>query len=48
MPARVVGVWPDAGADRVVEVDEDGLAVAADLVVATATAVVEARLSVPV
>jgi hypothetical protein len=45
VPARVVGVWPDAAADRVVEVDEDGLAAAVDLVVATATAVVEARLS---
>jgi hypothetical protein len=47
VPARVVGVWPDAGADRVVEVDEGALTAAADLVVATVTAVVEARLSVP-
>jgi hypothetical protein len=47
VPARVVGVWPDAGADRVVEVDEGVMAAAADLVVATAIAVVEARLSVP-
>jgi hypothetical protein len=47
VPARVVGVWPDAGADRVVEVDGDGLAAAADLVVATAAAVVEARSPLP-
>jgi len=44
VPARVVGVWPDTGADGVVEVDEGTLAAAADLVVATVTAVVEARL----
>jgi hypothetical protein len=47
VPARVVGVWPDAGADRVVEVEEGALTAAADLVVATASAVVEARVSVP-
>jgi hypothetical protein len=46
VPSRVVGVWPDAGADRVVEVDEIVLTAAADLVVATVTAVAEARLSV--
>ena len=47
VPARVVGVWPDAGADRVVEVDESALTAAADLVVATVTSVVGARSSVP-
>jgi hypothetical protein len=47
VPSRVVGVWPDAGDDRVVEVDENALTAAADLVVATVTAVVGARLSVP-
>jgi hypothetical protein len=47
VPARVVGVWPDTGADGVVEIDAGALAAAADLVVATVTAVVEARLSVP-
>jgi len=47
VPARVLGLWPDAGADRVVEVDEGALTAAADLVAATVTAVVEARHSVP-
>jgi len=48
VPARVLGLWPDAGAVRSVEVDEDALSGAADLVVATVAAVVEARRPVPV
>ncbi len=43
VPARVLGLWPDAGADRAVEIDVAALAGAADRVVATVTAVVEAR-----
>ncbi len=47
VPARVLGLWPDAGADRCVEIDEAALTGAADRVVATVAAVVEARCSVP-
>jgi hypothetical protein len=47
VPARVAGVWPDAGAYRSVEVDEQALMAAADRVEATVVTVVEARLSVP-
>jgi hypothetical protein len=43
VPARVLGLWPDAGTDRCVEVDEASLTEAADRVVATVAAVVEAR-----
>jgi hypothetical protein len=46
VPARVVGVWPDAGSDRTVEIDEGVLVAAADRVVATVAAVVETRTSV--
>jgi hypothetical protein len=43
VPARVVGLWPDAGADRCIEVDEAALATAVDRVVATVAAVVASR-----
>ncbi len=43
VPARVVGLWPDAGADRCVEIDETVLAAAVDRVVATVAAVVDSR-----
>jgi hypothetical protein len=46
VPARVLGRWPDAGADRTVEVDDRALAEAGDRVVECVTAVVEARRSV--
>jgi hypothetical protein len=47
VPVRVLGLWPDAGADRCVEIDEAALTGAADRVVGTVAAVVEARRSVP-
>ena len=43
VPARVLGLWPASGADRSVEIDEGVLTGAADLVVATVGALVEAR-----
>lgn len=46
VPARVLGRWPDAGADRTVEIDEQALDAAVDRVVECVTAVVEARSSV--
>jgi hypothetical protein len=47
VPARVLGLWPDAGADRSVEIDEAALMRAAERVVATVAAVAEARRAVP-
>jgi len=46
VPARVLGLWPDAGTDRSVEIDTGTLALAADRVVATTAAVVRSRLVV--
>jgi hypothetical protein len=43
VPARVLGLWPASGADHSVEIDRGVLTGAADLVVATVAAVVEAR-----
>jgi hypothetical protein len=43
VPARVLGLWPDAGADHCVEIDEGTLSGAAERVVATVAAVVDAR-----
>ncbi len=43
VPARVVGVWPDAGATRVVAIDDASLIAAADLVIATVATLVDAR-----
>jgi hypothetical protein len=45
VPSRVLGVWPDAGADRSVEIDTEALAGAAARVAATVAAVVDARMS---
>jgi hypothetical protein len=44
-PARVVGIWPDAGEHRVVEITEPLLTEAADLVVDAITAVVDSTVS---
>ena len=46
VPARVLGWWPDAGADRSVEIDLGSLTGSADRVVATVSAVVAARCPV--
>jgi hypothetical protein len=43
VPARVVGVWPDAGATRMLAVDDGSLIAAADLVIATVATLVDAR-----
>jgi hypothetical protein len=43
VPARVVGVWPDAGATRMVAIDDASLIAAADLVVDTVATLVDAR-----
>jgi hypothetical protein len=43
VPARVVGVWPDAGATRVVAIDECSLTAAADLVISTVATLVDTR-----
>jgi hypothetical protein len=43
VPARVVGVWPDAGTYRAVDIDGGALARAADRVIATVSALTEAR-----
>jgi hypothetical protein len=46
VPARVLGMWPDAGEQRLVEIDEEVLARAVDLVVAT-VGVVDPASGVP-
>jgi hypothetical protein len=43
VPARVVGVWPDAGTTRMVAIDDASLIAAADLVVDTVATLVDAR-----
>jgi hypothetical protein len=43
VPARVTGLWPDAGADRCLEIDGEALAGAVDRVVATVAAVATTR-----
>ncbi len=43
VPARVLGLWPDAGAHRRVEIDQVALAGAADRVVDTVAALVAAQ-----
>jgi len=43
VPARVVGLWPEAGERRTVEVDEASLTDAAERVVAVVASVVDAR-----
>ena len=45
VPARVMGLWPDAGIHRCVEIDAVALDRVTDRVVATVAAVVEARLA---
>ncbi len=45
VPARVLGLWPDAGVHATVDIDAGVLTAAADRVVATVEAVVDARLS---
>jgi hypothetical protein len=45
VPARVLGLWPDAGVHGTVEIDADILSAAADRVVSTVGLVVDARLS---
>ena len=45
VPARVVGLWPDAGEHRSVDITNGVLAAAADRVIAGIAAVVEAHLS---
>jgi hypothetical protein len=45
VPARVVGLWPDAGEHRSVDITSGILAAAADRVIAAIAAVVEAHLS---
>ena len=44
LPARVVGLWPDAGAHRVVEVDRQSLERAADRVVTAVSTLVDGRV----
>ncbi len=48
VPARVLGLWPDAGVDRSVEIDTDNLARAVERAVTTTAAVVRSRLALPV
>jgi hypothetical protein len=43
VPARVVGVWPDAGAHRAVEIDGTALGRAADRVITTVSTLADAR-----
>jgi hypothetical protein len=43
LPARVMGLWPDAGEYAVVDLDAEALSVAVDRVVATVDSVVAAR-----
>ena len=45
VPARVMGLWPDAGIHRTVDVDERALEAAADRVARTVGVVVGARVS---
>ena len=45
VPNRVVGLWPDAGLYRAVDIDRSALAQAANLVVSTVAAFVHARLA---
>ena len=45
VPARVVGLWPDAGSHASVDIDRQALDGAVDRVVTTVAAVVEARSS---
>ncbi len=47
VPARVTGIWPDTGEARSIELDEQALAAAVDLVVDGVAAVVGARWPVP-
>ncbi len=47
VPVRVLGLWPDAGAERMVEVDEGLLAAAADRVVETVALTSAARSALP-
>jgi hypothetical protein len=47
VPARVMGLWPDAGLHRTVDIDEQALEAAADRVARTVGIVVGARLSAP-
>ncbi len=44
VPARVMGLWPDAGLHATVPIDPDALERAVDQVVSTVTAVVESRV----
>jgi hypothetical protein len=46
VPVRVMGLWPDAGMHRLVEIDDVALGRATDRLVATVAAVVESRGSV--
>jgi hypothetical protein len=46
VPARVAGLWPDAGIRLVADIDGPALVAAAERVVATVSALVQARLSV--
>ena len=41
IPSRVLGIWPDAGSDRTVDIDADLLQEAADRVVAVVAAISE-------
>ena len=43
VPARVAGLWPDAGAQRMIDVDAEVLRAAADRVVSTVSEWVVAR-----
>jgi hypothetical protein len=43
VPARVVGLWPDAGTHRAVEIDGGALTRAADRVITTVSALADAR-----
>ena len=45
IPGRVMGIWPDAGQHRIVEIDQQGLMAGVDCVVATVRAVLDARHS---
>jgi hypothetical protein len=45
VPARVLGLWPDAGVHATVDIDAGVLTAAADRVVATVEVVVDARRS---
>ncbi len=45
LPARITGLWPDAGTHRMVEIDRPVLEGAVDRVIAVVATLVEARLS---